>query len=57
MPTGTLRESFSRAIDEWLAAIATGQPHELGARYGRHLVAVLDAAERCLASGCTTTPS
>jgi predicted dehydrogenase len=56
LPTEGLRGAFSRAVDEWLAAVSTGAEHKIGARYGRHLVAVLDAAERSLATGRTTHP-
>jgi predicted dehydrogenase len=57
LPTDTLREAFSSAVDEWLAAIAAARPHDLDVSYGRHLVAVLDAAERSLANGSATRPS
>jgi predicted dehydrogenase len=57
LPTGGLREAFSRAVDEWLAAVSAGAEHKIGAHYGRHLVAVLDAAERSLADGRTTAPA
>jgi predicted dehydrogenase len=56
LPTDTLREAFSSAVDEWLAAIAAARPHDLDVSYGRGLVAVLDAAERSLANGTAVRP-
>jgi predicted dehydrogenase len=56
LPTDNLREAFFSAVDEWLAAIAAARPHDLDVSYGRHLVAVLDAAERSLANGSATRP-
>jgi len=57
LPTDTLRDAYSSAVDEWLAAIAAARPSGLGVRYGRNLVSVLDAAERSLAEGIATRPA
>lgn len=50
LPTGTLREAYDRAVDQFVEAVArASRSHPLDAAYASRFVAVLDAAERQLA--------
>ncbi len=44
--------AFAVAVDELMAAAVSGGAHPCDVTFGRDVVAVLDAAERALASGC-----
>lgn len=46
--TGDAREAFGRAVDQLQDAVREGSRHPVDARYGRDVVAVLEAAERQL---------
>jgi predicted dehydrogenase len=48
----SIGEAFAAAVDELTAAAVTGGAHPCDAGFGRDVVAVLDAAERALRSGC-----
>jgi predicted dehydrogenase len=48
LPSGTLREAYGRAVDDFRDCVRSGQPHPLDAQYARNIVAVLAAAEQHL---------
>jgi len=59
LPPGDPQAAFRRAVDDLRGAVASGSRHRLDARYGRGLVAVLQAAEHELglpAAGRLTAP-
>ena len=55
LPMRGLRYAFSRAVDQWLAAIGSGTSHDLDIHNDRRLVEILDAAERSVSAGHTVT--
>ncbi|TFV87817.1 Gfo/Idh/MocA family oxidoreductase [Blastococcus sp. CT_GayMR16] len=53
--TGAANEAFAVAVDELTVAALTGGAHPCDAAFGRDVVAVLETAQRALASGCRET--
>ena len=49
---GSVGQAFAAAVDELTAAAVSGGASPCDVAFGRDVVAVLDAAERALASGC-----
>jgi len=56
LPTGTQREAYGRAVDQWRTAFASGDRHPLDVRYARDIVVVIEAAERCVDGGHAEQP-